>query len=279
MSTKIKVPEGWRVRNFSVELRPGKPEGATSWFDVQGRPVVLQGSTWRLNPNLQQRKEAQPQASMKDRFAQSKKTLGSGMYGIVKETESGTVIKKGTIGANEVDIQKRLAEVNGVPKVLGVEYSSDRDKDNEEREGIIETEKANGRAIIDQTMKSDHAIKGDEASKVLDEYLRVRKDIHLRGVAHGDMHDANVTWDGKTMGLIDFGSSKVGYREALGEALGTRGVDHAKFFVDMLKKDGASSPKEQKFQANLAAVAKKSQGAELTEPQAKALIEELYNGI
>jgi tRNA A-37 threonylcarbamoyl transferase component Bud32 len=216
---------------------------------------------------------------MKDRFAQSKKTLGSGMYGIVKETEAGTVIKKGTIGANEVEIQKRLAEVNGVPKVLGVEYSSDRDKDNEEREGIIEMEKANGRAIIDQTMKSDHAIKGDEASKVLDEYLRVRKDIHLRGVAHGDMHDANVTWDGKTMGLIDFGSSKVGYREALGEALGTRGVDHAKFFVDMLKKDGASSPKEQKFQANLAAVAKKSQGAELTEPQAKALIEELYNGI
>jgi hypothetical protein len=75
---------------------------------------------------------------MKDRFAQSKKTLGSGMYGIVKETEAGTVIKKGTIGANEVEIQKRLAEVNGVPKVLGVEYSSDRDKDNEEREGIIE---------------------------------------------------------------------------------------------------------------------------------------------
>jgi hypothetical protein len=48
MSTKIKVPEGWGVKDFSVELKPGKPEGATSWFDIQGRPVVLKQGTWSL---------------------------------------------------------------------------------------------------------------------------------------------------------------------------------------------------------------------------------------
>lgn len=326
MSTKIKVPDGWRVRDFSVTLKPGKPEGATSWFDVQGRPVVLQGSTWKLNPVLQQKqaqqksqqntpqeqkqvpapdnksqtaaqvpnadkpsplqpsqekKEEDPQnkVSMGDRFAQSKKTLGSGMYGTVKETAEGTVIKKGTIGANEVDIQKRLADVVGVPKILGVEYSSDVNRDGE-RKGIIEMEKANGKALIDQTSKSDHNIKGDEASKVLDEYFRVRKDIHTRGVAHGDMHDANMTWDGKTMGLIDFGSSVVSYKEALGEALGTRGVDHGEFFLKYLKQDGAVSAKEEKFQSNLARVSKIAQEAgDLDESKAKKLIEELYNGI
>ena len=278
MSTKIKVPDGWKVKNFSVALKPGKPEGATAWFDVQGRPAVLQDGTWKLDPRLQQSQGDKPQASMTDRFAQSKKTLGSGMYGIVKETDTGTVIKKGTIGANEVDIQKRLADVPGVPKVLGVEYSSDPDGSGE-RKGIIEMEKANGRALIDQTAKSDHSIKGDEASKVLDEYIRVRKDIHTRGVAHGDMHDANVTWDGKTMGLIDFGSSKVSYKAALAEAIGGDSTDHAKFFIKFLKEDGANSSKEQRFQANLTKVAERASGADVDENGAKQLLKELYNGI
>ena len=49
MSTEIKVPEGWKSQNFGVTLKPGKPEGAMAWFDVQGRPVIRQGRTWRLN--------------------------------------------------------------------------------------------------------------------------------------------------------------------------------------------------------------------------------------
>jgi hypothetical protein len=282
VSTKIKVPDGWKIKNFSVALKPGKPEGATSWFDVQGRPAILMDGVWKLDPRLQQaqqqREESSSKVSISDRFAQSKKTLGSGMYGTVKETAEGTVIKKGTIGGNEVDIQKRLADVTGVPKILGVEYSSDPNRDGE-RKGIIEMEKANGLALIDQTSKSDHNIRGDEASKVLDEYFRVRKDIHTRGVAHGDMHDANMTWNGKTMGLIDFGSSVVSYKEALGEALGTRGVDHGEFFIKYLKQDGAISTKEQKFQSNLARVSKITQGKDISEQQAKQLITELYNGI
>jgi hypothetical protein len=50
MSTKIRVPEGWssQAEDFSVELKPGKPEDATSWFDTQGRPAVKVGSTWTL---------------------------------------------------------------------------------------------------------------------------------------------------------------------------------------------------------------------------------------
>lgn len=48
MSTKIKVPEGWGVKNYSVKLKPGKPKDAASWVDVQGRPVVKNGRTWSL---------------------------------------------------------------------------------------------------------------------------------------------------------------------------------------------------------------------------------------
>lgn len=49
----IKIPEGWNIKNFGVTLKPGKPEGATSWFDIEGRPVILQGKTWTLDPKLQ----------------------------------------------------------------------------------------------------------------------------------------------------------------------------------------------------------------------------------
>lgn len=55
----IKIPEGWKskeTKDFAVELKPGKPPEATSWFDVKGRPVVKSGSTWKL----QKQKPAPP---------------------------------------------------------------------------------------------------------------------------------------------------------------------------------------------------------------------------
>jgi len=58
VSTKINVPEGWGVKSteFSVKLKPGKPAEATTWFDVDGRPVVKSGRTWKL----QRQKPAPP---------------------------------------------------------------------------------------------------------------------------------------------------------------------------------------------------------------------------
>jgi len=46
--SELRVPEGWKVKNFSVKLKPGKPDGATEWQDVSGRPVVKSGRTWAL---------------------------------------------------------------------------------------------------------------------------------------------------------------------------------------------------------------------------------------
>ena len=239
------------------------------------RPARAQSATNASSPRAQ---ETKPQtANLSERFAQSKKTLGSGMYGTVKETDKGTVIKKGDLGVNEVDIQRKLADVRGVPKVRAVEYLSE--PRNGERRGIIEMDKANGRALIDITSKSDHNVRGEEASKVLDEYLRARRDIHTRGVAHGDMHDANVTWDGKRMGIIDFGNSKASYKDALNEALGVGGVDHAGPLIRSLVSDGASSSRLARLESNLERVRGKANNPNLTEDQAQSLIGEIYDGI
>lgn len=223
-------------------------------------------------------KTTQPSVNLEERFSQSTKTLGSGMYGVVRETNTGTVVKKGDLGENEVTIQNKLSDVKGVPKIHGVQYLSAPNKSGE-RVGVIEMDKASGTPLIDLTSKSNHGIKGAEATKVLDEYMRLRKDIHTRGISHGDMHDSNVTWDGKRMGLIDFGNSKQSYKEALGEALGTQGVDHAKYLVGDLKDWGAMSPREVKFQENLANIRERAMKPDLTEPEAKTLVEALYNGV
>lgn len=61
----VRVPEGWKKQaQFAVELKPGKPEGATAWFDTQGRPVLKTGSTWKLKaaPPVRKKPTEQNQA-------------------------------------------------------------------------------------------------------------------------------------------------------------------------------------------------------------------------
>ena len=85
VSTKIRVPEGWssQAEDFSVELKPGKPEDAMSWFDIQGRPVVKKGNTWTLQrqPPAPPRKispkaERKPPAPPKKILPKAKKQEG-----------------------------------------------------------------------------------------------------------------------------------------------------------------------------------------------------------
>ena len=140
-------------------------------------------------------------------------------------------------------------------------------------------EKARGKDLMSQQMKLDNpAVKGDNATKLQNEYIRLRADIHRRGVAHGDMHEGNVTWDGQKMGVIDFGLSKVGYRAALNEALGTFGADpRSAFALDGFRRDGANTAKASQLERKVEQIRKKAGGA-ITEKRAQQLIEELYDG-
>ena len=61
-----------------------------------------------------------------------------------------------------------------------------------------------------------------DAVQYIDSYLDVRKTIHLKGIAHNDMHVLNFFYDKKTKKgmVIDFGLSKNDSKAALIEALG-----------------------------------------------------------
>ena len=219
-------------------------------------------------------------AAMRKRYKESKKELGEGAYGAVKETAQGTVIKQGFIGKNEVEVQRRLADVDGVPKLINHAYTSAPQQGrNGDRKGFIEMEKAGGKDLITQQMRLDNpAVKGANATKIQNEYIRLRKDLHTRGVAHGDMHEGNVTWNGKKMGVLDFGLSTPTYKAALTEALGTFNRDpRAAFFFDGIRRDGANTAKANKLERKVEQIRKKAGGA-ITEKRAQQLIEELYDG-
>jgi len=226
----------------------------------------------------------QPKQSVEDelrsKFKEAKKELGEGSYGAVKETAEGNVIKKGYIGKDEIEIQQKLADVDGVPKVINHAYTSQPFADRGgDRTGFVEMEKARGADLMSQQNKLDNpAVKGRNATKIQNEYIRLRKDLHTRGVAHGDMHEGNVTWDGKKMGVIDFGLSKNSYKSALNEALGSFSSDpRSAFFFDGVRRDGANTSKANKLERRIEQIRRKAGGA-ITEKRAQQLITELYDG-
>jgi hypothetical protein len=216
------------------------------------------------------------------RFKESKKEIGEGSYGAVKETAEGTVIKQGMIGKNEIAVQQKLADVDGVPKLIDHAYTSQPFADRGgDRKGIVEMEKVSGKPVWNEVLnrRMDDKMDAKFATKMTDDYIGLRKQIHTRGVAHGDMHENNLTWDGKKMGVLDFGLSTPTYKAALNEALGTFGRDmRSSGFLDDMKRDGASSSKSRQLERKIASIQKKA-GGSITEKRAQQLIEELYDGI
>ena len=164
----------------------------------------------------------------KDYAAPGGKVLGKGAMGEVKETNGPPpgVVKKGMIGQNEVAALKRLEDSGVTPKFHGGAVTGKERKVSgglgghvTEQRGIIGMSRVPGLPYS----AVSYTLKPKEREKALEEYIRVRKEIHTRGVAHNDMHSGNFFYDTKTGkgGLVDFGLAQISPRAALVEALGT----------------------------------------------------------
>ena len=256
---------------------------------IKSVPSDMKKELAALKPSKDKEKPKEDEAkALRDRYEKSKKELGAGSYGTVKETAEGTVIKEGFIGKNEIAVQQKLADVDGVPKLKGHAYTSEPFADRGgDRTGFVEMEKAKGQPVLRSVMndRMDDKFTPAKATKLTDEYIRLRKEIHTRGVAHGDMHEGNTTWDGKRMGVLDFGLSKPTYKDALNEALGTFGRlekgrwdMRSEMFLQDMRRDGASSSRARRLESKIESIQKKA-GGTITEKRAKQLIEELYDGI
>jgi len=216
------------------------------------------------------------------------KTLGEGGFAQVRRTEDGTVIKKGELGQEEVAAQKKLEGIDGIPKIKGNEGN------------LIEMELARGRAIMDTELMYDGPSKA--SAKAADELIRLNRDMHRRGVSHGDQHDGNFFYDSATGkgSLIDFGMARTSPVSALQEGLtlGSSGdFKSGSMLSDLAGPRGSgggprsnAGPMLARFEQNQAAVAKqmKADGFDPAQPldrqgisrsQAEQYIDSLYDGV
>jgi len=244
-------------------------------------------------------------------FNNSNDTLGRGAFGEARLTSKG-VVKSGFLTRNELSAMEALNDTGVAPKLLGQAFDGDWTKKIfpglNVRRGYVLMEKAEGKPITKIAGRAD-------SINAFEGLMKARKAMHLKGIAHQDMHQNNVFYDAATkkVTLLDFGVSRIDSRAALVEALGTgRGkVDivgqiqkagdyqSAPMFTQ-LNRDGKTRSSEtwKRFQKNRKAVIAKLQAEgvagitdasirklprsvtkNLTSKRALELLQELYEGI
>jgi hypothetical protein len=192
-------------------------------------------------------------------IAGSGKLIGQGAMGRVKLTDGPPpgVTKEGKIGEFEAAALKRLEDTGITPRLHGVVVEGQAKRVSgglgghvKEASGYLGMSRVAGKPYGDQRWKMTQ----EQKEKAVDEYLKVRKEIHTRGVAHNDMHGGNFFYNAQTGkgGLVDFGLAQVSPKAALVEALGTtNGRDWQANRMDV---GGYNTPAVKRFVSNAAKV-------------------------
>jgi hypothetical protein len=152
--------------------------------------------------------------------------LGEGAMGAAYRTEGPPpgVVKEGAIGEQEAAALRRLKGTGRAPEFHGAVVSSQMKEVGYGLGGHVRE----GRGYLGMSeAKGMPAVKLGPSSELMNEYVRTRRDIHLRGVAHNDMHGGNFFFDQKTGRgqLVDFGLAQISYKAALVEAINTTNGD------------------------------------------------------
>jgi hypothetical protein len=192
-------------------------------------------------------------------MAGSGKLIGQGAMGRVKLTDGPPpgVTKEGKIGEFEAAALKRLEDTGITPRLHGVVVEGQAKRVSgglgghvKEASGYLGMSRVAGKPYGDQRWKMTQ----EQKEKAVDEYLKVRKEIHTRGVAHNDMHGGNFFYNAQTGkgGLVDFGLAQVSPKAALVEALGTtNGQD---WQADRMDVGGYNTPAVKRLVSNAAKV-------------------------
>ena len=195
--------------------------------------------------------------------------IGKGGMGQAFRTDGPPpgIIKRGKIGEHEVEVWQKLQGTGRVPEIHGAAVSKGMKEIGagygghvREANGYLGLGMAKGQTVSSLNRQGNPD--RDTRQNVVNEYIRARKDIHLAGVAHNDMHAQNIFYD-RTTGkaqLIDFGLAQPTYKAALMEALNTnRGDWQAERFLRSYKQSGDSPEALTRLSANQARVATKMQ--------------------
>ena len=182
-------------------------------------PATTVDPRYKINPQME--------------FEESEDRLGSGVFGSVNRTKNG-VVKRGMFTKPEITALEELSDSGVTPRVKGLSWE-DKTPDFKAgamgggiktRRGYLLMEEAKGQPITKLVSKKDLIPPFDTAERNLafTEFIKARKEIHLRGFSHQDMHGGNVLWDGdaQKINIVDLGLARKDPRSALVEAIGTR---------------------------------------------------------
>ena len=181
-----------------------------------------------------------PDEALRKAQANSNKNfLGSGAFGSVYKLDGNppTVIKKGQFGRHEVEALEKLKGTGITPKVLGQKYTTKWEVPSglpsheylKTREGTVVMTLAKGKPA-GQLLAAGGPFGDFDKPKnlaqrdlMLDQYIKARKTIHMKGMSHNDMHADNFMFDPITNKgtVIDFGLAQMNKKSALIEAIGT----------------------------------------------------------
>ncbi len=153
--------------------------------------------------------------------------LNEGAFGQTYLTDDNKVIKHGMFGENELLSLAKLKDVKGVPNLVNARFDTafgEGQGSDRWAEGTYAMDVVPGEPIADFWDSGE--IKSPK--EALEQIWRLRGDMHKAGIAHNDMHGANILWDEENQqaSLVDFGLAQNGNMEALMEALsGINGSD------------------------------------------------------
>ena len=241
--------------------------------------------------------------------------VGGGAQGQVRlnrAAQEPAAMKNGKVGQYEAAALEKLRNVSQVPNLYGVRYNSKESPETvepglggtlgphvRERGGKLAMELKDGKPI-ERYLGWGVPARGAEANAAGDLLIQARKAIHMRDVAHNDMHGVNVLYDNtrKKVNLIDFGLAQVNPKAALVEALGGANGRDWQGASMLVKGDG---PGIRRYYQNAKAVEKKLEAmgvnvnkplgirtpleeinayfGKMTDSQARALVAELYDGV
>ena len=198
--------------------------------------------------------------------------IGGGAYGNafkIKGKPPG-IVKEGNIGQYEVVALQKLDQSGVTPRYFGGKFTTPLQESFEQefvlqRKGIIGMSKAPGQSLDDiwTSQKWDDLsfnVQAKKSEELATSYIQARKKMHLKGIAHNDLHEANFMYDFKSKKgtIIDLGLAQDDPRAALFEALGAvNGNDSSGYdILDQLVGESTKG-KAGIYRANAARVQKK----------------------
>jgi len=177
--------------------------------------------------------------------------IGEGQFGQVSVSDDGeSVIKRGSIGPEELKVLHALRDVDGIPNLINAEFTAPFADESamENNPGGYNTREPGQSKYFDKedqsyldrrfpTAQGQFAMStvpgeelfdaqqwfdDDETANVQEQIWNLRRQMHELGVSHNDMHGGNIKYDEDTgkVSLIDFGLAQDDPMSALREAFG-----------------------------------------------------------